>query len=238
MTECDRTTDPIGTQVHIKAGHGTRPAQEVALIDTLWAGGPVMVPILLCSVVALATFFERLWSLRRERVVPQAFSVELIDLVRQERWNDALTLCRKRDAAIARILEVALEARTDPRSLIKERVEEVGRREAAEMERYVPVLGTIASIAPLLGLLGTVGGMILTFAVIEDQGVSEVSDLAGGISQALITTFAGLSVGIPALVANRYVLARVDALIIDLEEVSLGVVNLIVGEERAGEAAK
>lgn len=211
---------------------------EVVLIETLVAGGPVMVPIAICSVVALATFFERLWALRRERVVPQSLCVELIELVRQERWNDALTLCRKRDAAISRVLEVALEARTDDRSSIKERVEEVGRREAAELERYVPVLGTIASISPLLGLLGTVGGMILTFQVIEDQGVGEVSALAGGISQALITTFAGLSVGIPALVANRYLLARVDSLVLDLEEVALGVVNLLAAEDGAEEAAK
>ena len=208
------------------------------MIETLVAGGPVMIPIGVCSIVALATFFERLWALRRERVVPQAFSVELVELVRQERWSDAVTLCRKRDAAIARILEVALESRHDTRSMIKERVEEVGRREAAEMERYVPVLGTIAAISPLLGLLGTVGGMILTFAIIEQQGVGEVGALAGGISQALITTFAGLSVGIPAVVANRYLLARVDSLVIDLEEVALGIVNLIAGEERVEEAAK
>ncbi len=106
------------------------------------------------------------------------------------------------------------------------------------MERYVPVLGTIASIAPLLGLLGTVGGMIVTFQVIEQQGVGEVAALAGGISQALITTFAGLSVGIPAVVANRYLLARVDGLLIDLEEVALGVVNLIVEAGVAEEAAE
>lgn len=208
------------------------------MIEALVAGGPVMVPIALCSVVALATFFERLWSLRRERVVPSAFCVELIELVRQERFADAVTLCRKRDVAISRVLEVALEARGEARSLIKERVEEVGRREAAELERYVPVLGTIASISPLLGLLGTVGGMILTFAVIEEQGVGEVSALAGGISQALITTFAGLSVGIPAVVANRFLLARVDSLVIDLEEVSLGVVNLLAREGEGQEAAK
>lgn len=221
-----------------KANLGQKKEREVALIETLVAGGPVMFPIGLCSIVALATFLERMWSLRRDRVVPQSFSIELIELVRQERWGDALTLCRKRDAAIARILEVALEARSEPRSLIKERVEEVGRREAAELERYVPVLGTIASISPLLGLLGTVGGMILTFQVIEAQGVGEVGALAGGISQALITTFAGLSVGIPALVANRYVLARVDALVIDLEEVALGIVNLLAGEPSLEEAAK
>ncbi len=197
------------------------------MLEYLWAGGPVMVPIGLCSVVAVATFLERLWSLRRERVVPTSFVVELSELVKQRRWDDALTLCRKREVAVGRVIEVALEVRREERPVMKERVEEVGRREAAEMERYIPVLGTIASIAPLLGLLGTVGGMILTFQVIEQQGVKDVADLAGGISQALITTFAGLSVGIPAVVANRYLLARVDAMLIELEEVALGVLQLL-----------
>ncbi len=201
------------------------------MIETLVAGGPVMIPIGLCSVVALATFLERLWSLRRGAVVPSSLAVELIELLRQGRDGDALTLCRKRDVPIARVIEVAVEARGRPRSHIKERVEEVGRREAAELERYVPILGTIASIAPLLGLLGTVGGMILTFEVIAEQGgVTDVAPLAGGISQALITTFAGLSVGIPAVVANRYVLSKVDGLLVDMEEVSLGVIDLLAGD--------
>jgi biopolymer transport protein ExbB len=180
-----------------------------------------MVPIAVCSIVALATFLERLWSLRRERVAPERFLGEFHELVRQERWGDAMALCRKAQVAAARVLEVAVETRAHSRSVIKERLEEVGRREAAEMERYIPILGTIASIAPLLGLLGTVGGMILTFQVIEQHGATDIGNLAGGISQALITTFAGLSVGIPALVANRYLLARVDAHLIHLEQLSL-----------------
>ncbi|MEO0605234.1 MAG: MotA/TolQ/ExbB proton channel family protein [Myxococcota bacterium] len=196
-----------------------------SMIDTLVAGGPVMVPIGICSVVALATFLERLWTLRRARVVPRSVVVEVIELIRQRRFDDAVTLTRKEPSAISRVLEVALLDREAPRAQIKERVEEIGRREAAELERFVPILGTIASIAPLLGLLGTVGGMIVTFQAIEVDGAGNVGSLAGGISQALITTFAGLSVGIPALVANRYVLARVDSLVIDLEEVALDIVN-------------
>lgn len=193
--------------------------------DTLVAGGVVMIPIGICSVIALATFLERLWSLRRNRIVPRALVVEVIELIRQDRFEDAITLCRKEPSTISRVLEVALMARDLPRAQVKERVEEIGRREAAELERFVPILGTIASIAPLLGLLGTVGGMIDTFAVIQVDGAGNVASLAGGISEALITTFAGLLVGIPTLVANRFVLARVDALVIDLEEVALGVVN-------------
>ena len=190
------------------------------MIEFLWSGGPVMVPIGLASMVGLMTFLERLWSLRRAAILPETFAVEVVELARQQRWADAVTLCRKVPVTAARICEVALLERERPRAAIRERLEDVGRREAAELERYVPILGTVASVAPLLGLLGTVGGMILTFQVIEQQGVQDVSDLAGGISQALITTFAGLSVGIPALVGNRYILARVDDLLLDLEALS------------------
>jgi len=201
------------------------------LIDYLVAGGPVMIPIGLCSLIGVATFVERMVRLRRERIIPPSFAAELVELIRQERWGDALALCRKWDVAASRVLEVAIEVRSQGRVRIKERLEEVGRREAAEMERFIFVLGIVASIAPLLGLLGTVGGMILTFQVIEAQGtVTNVGDFAGGISQALITTFAGLSVGIPSVVANRYLLARVDSLLIDLEELSLGVLDMLTAD--------
>lgn len=186
-----------------------------------------MMPIGLASIVALAAFIERLWSLRRERVVPRSFCVEIIELLRQNRYDDALTLCRKRDVAISRIFEVAIEARGDLRERIKERVEEVGRREAAELERYVPVVATVASIGPLLGLLGTVLGMIITFEAIEDGGMSQMQFVAGGIGQALITTFGGLVVAIPAVVGHRYLLSKVDGLVVDLEEIALGVVDLL-----------
>jgi biopolymer transport protein ExbB len=196
-----------------------------------------MVPILLCSIIAVAAFVERLWALRRDRVAPRAFAVEVVDLARRRRWDDAATLCRKREAMVARVVERGIEVRGQPRSIVKERMEEVGRREAAELERYVPVLGTIASVAPLLGLLGTVGGMILTFEVIQSQGMGNVGSLAGGISQALITTFAGLCVGIPALVANRYLLGRVDDLVIDVEEVALAILAEIHAESEAASGA-
>lgn len=201
------------------------------MVEYLWAGGPVMIPIGLASVVALATFLERLFVLRRQRVVPQAFAVEVVELVRQRRYDDALTRCKTHPVPVSRVLEAAIELRDHPRSRIRERIEEVGRREAADLERFVPVLGTIASVSPLLGLLGTVGGMILTFQVIQTQGLGNVGSLAGGISQALITTFAGLTVAIPTLIANRYVLARVDALLLDLEEVASAVLDLLVDDQ-------
>ncbi|MEQ1566709.1 MAG: MotA/TolQ/ExbB proton channel family protein [Myxococcota bacterium] len=203
------------------------------MLDWFMKGGPVMYPIALCSVVALAAFFERLWGLRREKVVPQAFCVEIVELVRQQRYPDALTLCRKRDASVARILEVAIELRAHDRAAIKERVEEVGRREAHDLEQYLAVVGTVGSLGPLLGLLGTVSGMIVTFESIEVGGMGQMSLVAGGIGQALITTFGGLVVAIPAVVAHRYLLSKVDRLVIELEEVSLGVVDLLVEPVRA-----
>ncbi len=203
------------------------------LVEFLASGGPVMVPIGLASVVGLAAFLERLVALRRGRVVPHAFAVELVELLKQRRWGDALTHCRKGGSAAARLAEVAVLARGRRRAEIKERLEEVGRREAADLERFAEVLGTVASVAPLLGLLGTVVGMIETFEVIQEQGVGVVGSLAGGISQALITTMAGLSVGIPALVAHRWVLARVDALVLELEELALEVIDLLAAD--AGE---
>lgn len=205
------------------------------MIAYLVAGGPVMIPILLCSVVALAMFLERLWALRRPRVLPAGFLRELGELVTHRRYPDAIALCQRTDAAVARLIHVALLARHRPREQMKERLEELGRREAAEMERGIPVVGTIASIAPLLGLLGTVGGMIVTFQVIQDEGMGNVGSLAGGISQALVTTFAGLCVGIPAVVANRYLLSRVDGLLNDLEEVTLQLLDVLDSQQHRSE---
>lgn len=197
------------------------------MIEFLMQGGPVMVPIGLCSVIGLASFVERAWSLRRERVVPRGFCVELVELLRQERWQDASNLCKKRDVPIARIVEVALSARGEPRAGLRDRVEEIGRREAMELERWLWVVATVASVGPLLGLLGTVAGMIQTFQTIEGGGIGQMQQMAGGIGVALITTLGGLVVAIPAVIGHRFLVSRVDDLVVDLEEVSMGAVNLL-----------
>ncbi|MCB9761590.1 MAG: MotA/TolQ/ExbB proton channel family protein [Alphaproteobacteria bacterium] len=197
------------------------------MFEFLKSGGPVMIAIAVASVVGFAAFMERLWALRGGRVVPRGLRVELVELARQGRWADAITLCRKNDSPLSRVLEVVLAARGQPRGTIKELAEEVGRRETAELERYSGVVGIVASVAPLLGLLGTVWGMIQTFDVIKSQGMGQIGQLAGGISAALVTTFSGLSVGIPALIAHRYVLSRVDDLVLDLEEATLEVLELV-----------
>ena len=197
------------------------------MIEFLTEGGPIMIPIGVCSIVGLASFFERAWALRRERVVPRGFCVELVELLRQERWQDAMLLCKKRDVPVSRIVEVALEARGEPRSSLRDRVEEVGRREAMELERWLWVLATVGSVGPLLGLLGTTSGMIQTFRTIHGGGIGQMQQLAGGIGVALTTTLSGLVVAIPAVIAHRYLVSRVDDLVVDLEEVSLGAVNLL-----------
>ncbi len=190
-------------------------------MDLIVSGGPVMVPIGVASVVGLAVFLERIWALRVAKVVPDGFVGEVDELMRQERWGDVAAAAAKSDSAAGRILGSAIAMRSHPRGEIKERLEEVGRREAAELERFSTVLGTVASIAPLLGLLGTVWGMIVTFDVIQSEGIGVVANLAGGIAQALVSTMAGLTVGIPALVAHRWVLARADRLVLSLEDLGL-----------------
>ena len=200
------------------------------MTDLIVSGGPVMLPIGLASIIGLAVLLERIWALRQSAISPAGMLEEVDELFRQKRWGDVLALARKADCAAGRVLGAAVEMRGRRRSEIKERLEEVGRREAASLERYSAVLGTIASIAPLLGLLGTVWGMILTFDVIQTEGIGVVANLAGGISQALISTMAGLTVGIPALVAHRWVLARADGHVLLLEEVGLNSLEHVAGE--------
>ena len=189
------------------------------------SGGAIMAVIFVFSLVGLAAFFERLFALRRGRVVPESVRVELLELVRQGRLADALTTCRKDDGPLGRVVEVIVSHAGQPRAEVKELAEEVGRRESAELERFTGVVGIVASVAPLLGLLGTVWGMIQTFDVIQANGMGDIGRMAGGISTALVTTFGGLSVGIPALMGHRYLLSRVDELTMELEEASLFILD-------------
>jgi len=205
--------------------------KESDVIEFLVSGGPVMVPIGLASVIALAVFIERVIALRQHNNIPDGFAIEIDDLLSQGRTADAMTLCKKNGCSVARVVTVAIQAAGKTRPEIKERIEEVGRREAAALERFSQVLGTVASVAPLLGLLGTVWGMILTFDVIRAQQGMDVASLAGGISQALITTMAGLSVGIPALISYRWVLSRVDELVLGMEEVAIAVLDRVCSIE-------
>jgi biopolymer transport protein ExbB len=187
------------------------------MVEFLVSGGPLMVPIVLCSVVSVAVVLERLWALRVARVLPAGFAQEAIARARQGRVEDLAALLSGSRSVAARIGRIVVEERADP--MVRDaRLAEAGRREAAELERYCAIVGTCASIGPLLGLLGTVQGMIATFATVSSGGIGDMAALAGGIGVALVTTFGGLAVAIPAVVGDRYLLGRVDDRVLELEE--------------------
>jgi biopolymer transport protein ExbB len=194
-------------------------------------GGILMYPIAFCSIIALGIFLERIWVLRRRRVLPRDFLIEVEDLVMRRKRPEAINLCKRDNSSIAHVIRVGIENYGKKRDVIKEKIEEVGRREAASLERYINVIGTIASVSPLLGLLGTVSGMIKSFNIISLQGVADPASLAGGISEALITTAAGLVVAIPAFVIYRYLTNKADALILEMEENSIRMVDLVKRED-------
>jgi len=193
-------------------------------------GGTVMYLLLAASVLAIAVMVERAISLRRSAVIPADLVQEIEDAVRHQDDAKAESLCAAHNNAMTRILWRALKSRGVSRPVLKEIIEENGRQEIAHLERYVGILGLIAAIAPLLGLLGTVIGMIEVFAVISLEGVGKADVLAGGISKALTTTAAGLCVAIPSLVAYRYFEARIDHFVIEIEMHALRFVELLKGE--------
>lgn len=193
-------------------------------------GGTVMYILLAASVLALTIIFERAWSLRRSVVLPAKVIEDIEGAVRSGDVDTAVQMCGDHNTAMSRILWVALNNRGVQRSVMKEILEEVGRQEVAHLERYIGVLGVIAAISPLLGLLGTVLGMIEVFQVISIEGVGKADILAGGISTALNTTAAGLSVAIPALVAYRYFESRVNSFVIEIEQHALYFVEMLKGE--------
>ncbi len=200
------------------------------MLELIKAGGFVMWPIILCSIIALAISAERFWSLQSKRVNPK----NLVAQVWQ--WEkvghlDAKRIQDLRSASpLGRVLAAGLVNRRHEREVMKESIEEVGRHVAHDLERFLNTLGTIASITPLLGLLGTVIGMIKVFAVITAQGVGDPAVLAGGISEALITTAAGLTVAIPSLMFYRYFRGRVDELIVSMEQEAIKMVEVMHGQ--------
>jgi biopolymer transport protein ExbB len=180
-----------------------------------------MYPILFCSIVSLALLIERLWILRRTSVIPRDFIIKVEDLVQRNKISDAIFLCKGNSSSIARTFLAGLKNTGRGMWLVKEAIEEKGRREGVILERNIGVLLTIANLSPLLGLLGTVSGMIKTFNAISIYGVGGPAPLAGGIAEALITTAAGLLVAIPTLVAYRFILDKAQILIFEMEESSI-----------------
>jgi len=200
------------------------------MYELVIAGGWLMLPIILCSVVAMAIIIERLWSLRRQRVIPENLVAQVWQL-HQGGEITASHISSIRDGSpLGRILSAGIINRRHSREIMKEAIEEVGRQVVHELEHYLNTLGTIASISPLLGLLGTVIGMIKVFSAITLVGVGDPGVLAGGISEALITTATGLSVAIPSLMFHRYFSGLVERLVVAMEEEALKMVEVMQGE--------
>lgn len=200
------------------------------MYELVIAGGWLMLPIILCSVVSTAIIIERLWSLRRPRVVPDNLVAQVWQLHRDGEITAGYVSSIRDGSPLGRILSAGIINRQHSREIMKEAIEEIGRQVVHDLERYLNTLGTIASITPLLGLLGTVIGMIKVFSAITLVGVGDPAVLAGGISEALITTATGLSVAIPSLMFHRYFSGRVERLVVAMEEEALKMVEVMQGE--------
>ncbi len=190
----------------------------------------MMLPILACSIVATAIVLERFWSLQRRRITPGNLVAQVWQWAHAGVLDDKRIQALREGSPLGRVLAAGLVNREHDRMVMKDSIEEVGRHVIYELSRYLNTLGTIASISPLLGLLGTVIGMIKVFAAITAQGVGDASVLAGGISEALITTAAGLSVAIPTLMFYRYFLGRVEGYVVAMEQEALKLVEVLHGE--------
>ncbi|MCC5856837.1 MAG: MotA/TolQ/ExbB proton channel family protein [Ectothiorhodospiraceae bacterium] len=196
------------------------------------AGGWLMVPIIACSIVAMGIICERFWSLQRKRIIPPHLVARLWNQVKNRELDAAQIRAVREASPLGRVLAAGLVNMHLSREVMMESIEDVGRHEAHGLERFLNTLGTIAAITPLLGLLGTVIGMIKVFSAITAHGVGNAPVLAGGISEALITTAAGLSIAIPSLIAYRYFRGLVDKYIVEMEQEALKLVEAIQGQRR------
>lgn len=188
------------------------------MLELVKAGGWPMIPLLLLAVVALAIVVERFWTPRRKEVMPPGLGAEVRSWAARGQLDPAHIESLRRNSPLGALLAAALDARNRPRDQIRERLEDVGRHLVHRMEKYLNTLGTIAAAGPLLGLLGTVVGMIQMFLGILDHGVGDVNQLAGGIGKALVCTAAGMIVAIPALMFHRYFRGRIAGYVIDMEQ--------------------
>lgn len=200
------------------------------MFELLKAGGIIMVPIVACSILALAIILERFWSLRESRVAPQTSINELWRSIKKKELNGRKLKALQGSSPMGRILASGLMNAKHGREIMKESIEHEASQVIHELERFLNPLGTIATITPLLGLLGTVIGMIKVFAEIQLAGVGDAGNLAGGISEALMTTAAGLSVAIPALICHRYFLRHVDELVVNMEQEAIKLVEVVHGD--------
>lgn len=197
------------------------------MFEIVKAGGWLMLPLILCSVIAAAIIFERVWTLQRKRVLPDELAGKVRSWVDRAQLDDRHVRALHESSPLGQILAAGLANRHRHRDVMKESIEDTGRHVVHDLERFLNSLGTIAAISPLLGLLGTVIGMVKVFSAITTHGVGNPTVLAGGISEALITTAAGLSIAIPALIAYRYLRGRVDTLVVEMEKEAMRLVDAL-----------
>jgi len=207
--------------------------EGTGLIDLISQGGFLMVPIVLCSVVAAAIVGERFWALRRDKIIPKQLTATVWSWVKNNQMDGGKLKQLKSGSPLGKVLAAGLINSKHGREAMKEGITAVGTHEVHEMERYLTALGTIAAITPLLGLLGTVIGMIDVFGQIVLQGTGSATVLAGGISKALVTTAAGLFVAIPALFFHRYFERLIEELTVTMEQEAIRLVDVIAGERES-----
>ena len=193
-------------------------AWGVGMWEIVRAGGPLMWPIILCSIVAAAIILERLWTLQDRRVVPPDLTQKVRQLIETNQINDKVIAALEQNSPLGQLLAAALANRHRSREVIMERLEDSGRHIVHELERFLNTLGTIAGVSPLLGLLGTVTGIIKAFNAIQAGGMGDPRVLSGGIAEALVATAAGLCVAIPALIGYRYLRGRVERIVVEMEK--------------------
>jgi biopolymer transport protein ExbB len=201
------------------------------------AGGPLMWPIILCSIGAAAIVLERLWTLQDKRVVPPELTQKVWQLVEANQVTDKLITSLEQNSPLGRLLAAGLANRHRPREILMERLEDTGRHVVHELERFLNTLGTIAGVCPLLGLLGTVTGIIRAFNAIQAGGMGDPRALSGGIAEALIATAAGLCVAIPALICYRYLRGRVERLVVEMEKQAIRIADAVEAAGRRERAA-
>lgn len=203
------------------------------MFELIQSGGIMMFPLLFSSIIAVAIIIERFMSLRVGKVVPRAD----IELARKMAGSNHLSDMQvdelRNSSLMGRVLATGLDSRELPRHIMKENVEEAGRHAVQELERYLPALGTVITIAPMMGLLGTVLGMIGVFSTINTAGVGNPQQMAGGISEALITTVTGLLIAIVTLVFERYFKAKVDGYVATMEREALRLIEIANSNRKA-----
>jgi biopolymer transport protein ExbB len=207
------------------------------VLELVKAGGWPMLPLLLLSAIALAIIVERFWALRRKSVLPPGLGGEVRAWATRGKLDPVHIDSLRKNSPLGALLASALDVRNRPREEIRERVEDVGRHLVHRMERYLNALGTIAAAGPLLGLFGTVVGMIQMFLGIMDYGVGDVNQLAGGIGKALVCTATGMVVAVPALMFHRYFRARIDGYLVDMEHEAIQLMDAIDPRAKRGALA-